>query len=420
MLRNYLKIAFKVLLRRKFFTAISLFGTSFTLVVLMVATAVLDHAVATMPPETRQDRTLGVYFARMVGEHNRWYSEPGFLFFDRYTRDLPGVERMSVFSKPSVVNSYRNGVRIPSSLKRTDGEFWKILDFALLEGAPFTTDDVENARLVAVVNATTRRRFFGDSPALGKTLEADGQRFRVVGVVGDVPELRTVPFAEIWVPLTTAKSDTYRRELLGGFNAIYLARSRHDFPAIKEEFRARMKKVELPRDFHTIYSTPEAPLEHVASTILGATPLRRLVEDDVGEISLRRFWTSITVLGLLFMLLPALNLVNLQVSRILERASEIGVRKAFGASTRTLVGQFVVENVALTIVGGLIGFVLSRLVLDALTRSGFLAYARFDLNPRVFLYGLGLAVFFGVLSGVYPAWRMSRLHPVEALRGSTR
>jgi putative ABC transport system permease protein len=420
MLRNYLKIAFKVLLRRKFFTAISLFGTSFTLVVLMVATAVLDHAVATMPPETRQDRTLGVYFARMVGEHNRWYSEPGFLFFDRYTRDLPGVERMSVFSKPSVVNSYRNGVRIPSSLKRTDGEFWKIMDFAFLEGGPFTTDDVENARLVAVVNATTRRRFFGDSPALGKTLEADGQRFRVVGVVGDVPELRTVPFAEIWVPLTTAKSDTYRRELLGGFNAIYLARSRHDFPAIKEEFRARMKKVELPRDFHTIYSTPEAPLEHVASAILGATPLRPLLEDDVGEISLRRFWTSITVLGLLFMLLPALNLVNLQVSRILERASEIGVRKAFGASTRTLVGQFVVENVALTIVGGLIGFVLSRLVLDALTGSGFLAYARFDLNSRVFLYGLGLAVFFGVLSGVYPAWRMSRLHPVEALRGSTR
>ena len=52
------------------------------------------------------------------------------------------------------------------------------------------------------------------------------------------------------------------------------------------------------------------------------------------------------------MLLPAINLVNLNVSRILERASEIGVRKAFGASSRTLVGQFVVENVVLTLVGG--------------------------------------------------------------------
>jgi putative ABC transport system permease protein len=112
--------------------------------------------------------------------------------------------------------------------------------------------------------------------------------------------------------------------------------------------------------------------------------------------------------------------VNLQVSRILERASEIGVRKAFGASSRTLVGQFVVENVALSLVGGALGFVLSRLVLDALSASGVLAYARFTVNSRVFLYGLGFALFFGVLSGVYPAWRMSRLHPVEALRGSTR
>jgi putative ABC transport system permease protein len=120
------------------------------------------------------------------------------------------------------------------------------------------------------------------------------------------------------------------------------------------------------------------------------------------------------------MLLPTLNLVNLQVSRILERASEIGVRKAFGASSRTLVGQFVVENVALTVVGGVLGFLVSRLVLDALTASGFLAYARFTMNPRIFLYGFGLAVFFGVLSGAYPAWRMSRLHPVLALRGSAR
>jgi putative ABC transport system permease protein len=125
-------------------------------------------------------------------------------------------------------------------------------------------------------------------------------------------------------------------------------------------------------------------------------------------------------MALLFMLLPTLNLVNLSVSRILERASEIGVRKAFGASSQTLVQQFVVENVALTVVGGFLGFALSQLVLSALTASGFLAYAHFTLNGRIFMVGLALAVFFGVLSGAYPAWRMSRLHPVEALRGSTR
>ena len=75
-------------------------------------------------------------------------------------------------------------------------------------------------------------------------------------------------------------------------------------------------------------------------------------------------------LALLFVLLPTVNLVNINVSRIMERASEIGVRKAFGASARTLVGQFIVENVLLTLIGGLIGLVLSLFVLRALNESG--------------------------------------------------
>ena len=73
---------------------------------------------------------------------------------------------------------------------------------------------------------------------------------------------------------------------------------------------------------------------------------------------------------LLFALLPAVNLVNLNMSRIMERASEIGVRKAFGASSRTLVGQFIVENVVLSLVGGGLGFAASVFVLEAVNRSG--------------------------------------------------
>jgi putative ABC transport system permease protein len=101
----------------------------------------------------------------------------------------------------------------------------------------------------------------------------------------------------------------------------------------------------------------------------------------------------------------------------MERASEIGVRKAFGASSWTLVGQFIVENVVLTLIGGVIGFILSRFVLRSISESGWFPYAEFHLNYRIFLAGLLLAVFFGLLSGVYPAWKMSRLHPVQALKG---
>ena len=93
-------------------------------------------------------------------------------------------------------------------------------------------------------------------------------------------------------------------------------------------------------------------------------------------------------LGLLFVLIPTVNLVNINISRIMERASEIGVRKAFGAPARTLVGQFLIENILLTIVGGLVGFVLSIVALRVIDQSGSDRYAQFTLNPRVFAYGM--------------------------------
>jgi putative ABC transport system permease protein len=117
------------------------------------------------------------------------------------------------------------------------------------------------------------------------------------------------------------------------------------------------------------------------------------------------------------MLLPAINLVNINVSRIIERSSEIGVRKAFGASTRTLLGQFVVENVFLTLLAGALSFAGAWIVLSIINDSGILPFGHLEMNLTVFVACLGLSLFFGVFSGVVPAYRMSRLHPVEALRG---
>jgi putative ABC transport system permease protein len=119
----------------------------------------------------------------------------------------------------------------------------------------------------------------------------------------------------------------------------------------------------------------------------------------------------------LFMLLPAINLVNLNLSRIFERVSEIGVRKAFGASSRTLVGQFIVENIVLTLIGAGLALAGSAVVLATLNQIGTIPYSQFELNLRVLVAGVLMALLFGLLSGVYPAWRMSRLHPAQALSG---
>jgi putative ABC transport system permease protein len=412
MLNHYLLLAVKVLLRRKFFTFISLFGISFTLLVLTVVTALFDHAFGPAPTEPHQRRTLYAEQAVMYGPHATWSSNGGFKLFDTYARNLPGIERLSIYEEPRTVQSYVEGRKIASSLKRTDDEYWRILNFSFLEGGPFGTPDIAEARFVAVINATTRQRFFGNGPAVGKTIEADGQRFRVIGVVEDVSEVRRAPYAEIWVPYTTAKTDAYKREIMGGWNAIALAKDAASLDGIHQEFNSRLLRVELPdpKAYQTIVAPFETKVEGFARMM--PTGDRKSPERQVGKLV-----GFLAALALLFVLVPTVNLVNINISRIMERASEIGVRKAFGAPARTLVGQFLIENILLTLVGGLIGFTLSILALRIISQSGMFTYARFALNPRVFMYGILAALVFGFISGVYPAWRMSRLNPVDALKG---
>lgn len=413
MLRNYLKIAFKVFLRRKFFTFTSLFGISFTLLVLMTATAAFDHIFGPLPPETKLDRSLVVIKARISGPRGSRSGTAGYKLLDQCARPLSGAETVSLHSLFSSVSAYRDGERISLFMKRTDGQFWRVYDFRFLEGGPFTVEDEKNASFVAVINDAVRRRYFGGEPAIGRTMEVDGQRFRVVGVVENVPIFRFLPFADIWVPISTSKSDAYKSELVGSFMATVLARDRADLPSIRREYAERVATVSLPdpKVFDRLQSGAETFFESFAREFFGW-----------GAEEGRAAGLLAVIFGLmvLFMVLPTINLVNLNVSRIMERASEIGVRKAFGASRRNLVGQFVVENVLLCLAGGALGFVLSTLSLRVLSLSGVVPYAQFHMNHRVFFYGLALATFFGLFSGVYPAWKMSRLHPVEALRGGSR
>lgn len=417
MLKHYLVLSLKVLMRRKFFTFISIFGISFTLLVLLVVTAVLDHSFAPMAPESRQHLTLVSRDAAFHGPGNQSCCGASLTLYERYARGLPGVERLSIYTRPRPLYTYHNDRKIEVRVKRTDAEFWRILDFTFLEGRPYSEAEVREAASVAVINSATRDQFFESAKAIGRRIELDNQVFTVVGVVENVPELRDVPYADLWAPHTTMRVNR-GGGLNGGFSAIALASSPAALPQIREEFNARLARIppeELnprnPGAFTAVVAPFETRFEHFARQ-MGPFGNRYSSESQAWRLS-----AVLAGAALLFVLLPTVNLVNINVSRILERASEIGVRKAFGASSRTLVGQFVVENIILTVAGGLIGLIFSVFVLRAINESGAIRFAQLAVNLRVFTYGMLLALVFGVVSGVYPAWRMSRLHPVDALLG---
>jgi putative ABC transport system permease protein len=413
---SYLKLALKVLTRRKFFTFISLFGISLTLVVLVIATAMLDDVFEPHAPQSRFDRVLVVTRVAKIGPQNSETTNPGYGLIHDFVLNLPGIERASAFTSTVASAVYRNGSRVEMRLRRTDADYWKILDFHFLEGRPFTADEVDRTALVAVISETMRAKLFDGAAAVGRTFELDGQRFRVTGVVPAVSLTRDSAYADVWTPVTTMKSD-WRHQFMGDFEAVVLARKRSDFAQLKSEFQRRVKTMPIddPHNYNEIRCSLDTPFEALAHSMLNGRSLRSV--GDPAPLILR---TVLVTLALLFMALPSLNLVTLNLSRILERAPEIGVRKAFGAARGTLVLQFVIENVVLTLIGGVVAFVLAIAALAWINHSGIIENAQFTLNARVFGWGVFTAALFGVVSGVYPAWRMSRLHPVVALRGGAR
>ena len=410
-MKTQLKLALKVLSRRKAFTAISLFGIAMTLAVLMVAAAILDNLVSAQSPEIHLDRTLYMSTLGQYGQSYGMTSNPGYGFLDRFVRTLPGAEKVSIFSSLQSTAVYRDGSRIDTMIRRTDGVYWDILDFRFLEGAPYTAADDEVGHQVAVISEDMRTKLFDGGAALGKSIALEGRNFRVVGVVPQPRSTQMMAYSQIWVPIGTLRSPEYRNQMLDGFVGAVLARDRSDFPRLKRELGSRLPGVPIadPKQFQTTKGGLDTPFEMLARSVVG--------NRTFDEKAAARFATILAVATLLFMALPALNLITLNLSRVMERGSEIGVRRAFGAPRSSLVRQFMFENVVITVIGGVIGFCVAALVLLALNRMAPVPDVDFSLNLRVFAWGMAMALIFGVLSGVYPAWRMSRLHPVNALRG---
>lgn len=414
MLLNYLKITLAVLQRRKFFTFISLFGISFTLTILVVTTAFLDHLIAPGYPEVNRDRSLYVWNLKEKDTKKSGMSSGpvSFSFIDTYVRTLKTPAKVAAASIPNSINIYLNNHKLKVNYRYTDANFWNVTSFDFLEGKPYNDQNIANNDYVVVINDYVRDEYVGKGqPAVGKMMEVDNVNYRIIGVVRGCPVTRLQVSSDLYFPHNTNKSDYKKAGLRGGFAAIILPDNPDDLTKIQDEFAAVAAKIKPTQGDK--WFTPDKLYVFADRYV---TSFTRQIQGD-GEHSGEAVVFSI-LFGIifLFMSLPAINLVNINISRIMERASEIGVRKAFGASSKTLVVQFVIENIILTLIGGILAVFMSMGVIYYLNHSNLIAYLDLSFNWKVFLGAIGISLLFGLLSGVYPAWRMSKLQVVEALK----
>ena len=415
MIANYIKIAWKVLLRHPFYTFITLFGISLTLTVLMVLTSFIDHLIGSHYPETKRNRTLYIETMSMTApDGNSTTNGPmSYPFLTKFAKTLKTPERVTIYSDTRGSDAYVGAQKIKLDTKFTDADFWKVTEFQFLEGKPYNEQNIANGDYVAVITDGFKQQYFADDtePVVGKTVEIETIRYRIIGVVRGSPITRFFTHADVYFPYTAPKSNYQSTGLRGSYSAMLLAKAPADLKAVRDEFQARIRLLPVPGE--------EGGFKYARIDVRSEPYVEFFLGIFTGRSSAARMAAFYGVIGFIFLMLmglPAINLVNLNVSRIMERASEIGIRKAFGAPVKTLLWQFVVENIFITFLGGSIALLLTFVIIHLINNSGWIAYADLTVNTSVFGVSLLICLIFGLLSGVLPALRMSKLSIVDALK----
>ncbi len=427
MLKNYIKIAFKTFSRHKLFTAINLLGISLTLYILIVSVSIYENTFGARPPISNVNRVLTCQSVTLYDKSGnaRWNNSlllsPWFI--NTYIKTLDSAEKVSLGSSKYYHQVFRGDEQIELEIRYTDSEFWEIFDYKLLEGDYYNEYDVEGKSYSAVISLDTSRKLFGENKAIGKYIDINGNKYIVKGIIDDVSELRPGQRGDIWLPVTTASEydnipgfiEKYNSSIL--FYALIMADSENGLPAIREEFQMKLASLDPSLYKIDIYGGKISNIE--IELLTNTNELGKLFfRLDQNESS---FFYPIIILGIiLFMMLPVINLVNINLSRIMERSIEIGIRKTFGASSSVLNSQFIIENIILTLLGGIIALLLTWITIQIINKIGVFEFTTIKINLKIFIYSLLMTLVFGLLSGVLPAVRMSKMNPTECLKGGEK
>jgi len=446
MLKNYFTLAIKVLGRRKFFTFISLFGISFTLMILMLITAFFQTELGGDAPLGKKDQLVYLDYIETFKQYQDTIPEvdstmmdgvmrydttgfkyedsgrsmsrgPGSIkFWTTHMEDVPFVKTRTIYTAYQSFDIFINSNKLTFSSTFTDGNFFDIYNFKFLAGGGFGNQQVENQAQVVILSKEACKAYFAIDrdfdAAIGKEITLDRKNYEVIGVINRVNNSFSFLKSDVFIPYTNLPAETLNKERFNGlFSCTFMAESSSKVSNVKEELTKRSKVIPLPN--------PERhdQLEYYPATF-GERYAWTIMRMETPAESYKYALGALIFLLTLFFMLPTLNLINLNISRIMERSSEIGVRKAFGAHSGNILFQFVFENIVLTFIGGIIGFVLAMLLLNAINGSNFLNGTILSFNYKVFIYSFLICLGFGVLSGFLPAWRMSRVHIVNAIKNN--
>jgi putative ABC transport system permease protein len=310
-------------------------------------------------------------------------------------RQLPGVVGVSSEFSRTVQVVYRNQ-NTNAPVNGVTPEFQSVRNFRVERGAFVTDEDMRTRAKIAVLGRTVVNQLFGDADPIGQTIKIRGITFTVVGVM---EEKGASTFLDrdniVFVPLTTAQ-----RRLYG---VTYVRQINVQVASQEEMAETQAAVTELLRTRHRLAPNQDNDFQvrNQADVLQALTSVSQTMTTLLGGVAA----VSLIVGGI--------GIMNIMLVSVTERTREIGIRKAVGARRRDVLLQFLVEAVALSVTGGLIGIGLGIIGSRVISQSAGWPVL---LSVEAVLMAFSFAVAVGVFFGLYPARRAAGLDPIVALR----
>lgn len=320
----------------------------------------------------------------------------------RKKNNVPNIIELAAFYRGAYSVKYGSN-SYDTTVNGVTANYLSVEGGEIEEGRFFTEDEERNLSKVVVLGYTVKQELFGDSNAIGHKVKIKNLAFEVIGVTKKRGTVALVDYDDqVVAPIRTVQ------KLLAGVNHVSMIRAKVDNEANAERAIADVEAT--LRERHSIDDPTGASDDFTVRGIAQALDVITTITN-----ALRFFLASMAALSLV---VGGVGIMNIMLITVTERTREIGLRKALGASSGNILRQFLLESTVITLFGGIIGLVGGSLVsyLIALVAK-YLGYNwDFVLSFLSITLAIGVSTFIGLVFGMYPASKASKLEPVEALR----
>jgi putative ABC transport system permease protein len=421
MIKNYIKTAYRSLLKNKGFTVLNILGLSLGLASCLLIIFYVVDELSYDRYNTKVDRIYRVNEDLKLGENKVLYAVAMPPLAKTLKAEFPYVENTVRIKTvwPQHVKIGNNNV-FDNGFAFADPSLFDVFTLPMVSGDPKTALAEPNS---VVITESTAKKYFRSTSAIGKLIAVDDNRLlKVTGVIKDISKQSHFNF-NFFISMSSFKDSESNEWLRSDYNTYVLFKNAADHKKLEAALPAFLNKFsgdDMRNQLHQSMADFEKGGSFFRLNLTALTDIH-LKSNRSGELSPNgtiQYVYIFSAIALFILLIACVNFMNLSTARSANRAREVGVRKVLGSAKKHLIAQFLTESVLVTFAATAMAFIATLLLLPAFNQlSGKELAVTLHTLRWLMPALLFIVLFVGALAGSYPAFYLSAFQPIDVLKG---